>query len=331
MNSTEIEIAAKLLQQGETVAFPTETVYGLGANALDREAVAKIFAAKGRPADNPLIIHCYHQAQIGDLARGWCQQAQLLMERFWPGPLTLVLPKQPAVPGIVTGGLDTVALRIPNHPIALALLRTAALPVAAPSANVSGRPSPTRPEHVWQDLAGKISAIIDGGVTPGGLESTVLDCTTSPFRLLRPGGVTVEELRELVPVAIDSGARGESSPRSPARKYQHYAPETQLLLVTGYRIQAAIQEQIQRCREKGLQVAVMSFTESRDAYAGAEIMDLGSRRNLETAASRIYHFLREADKGGFDLVIIEGLPPDDLGLALMDRFRKAAGGRIIQT
>lgn len=325
---SQIESAAALLRQGECVAFPTETVYGLGANALDENAVAKIFLAKGRPADNPLIIHCHSRSQLNDLVVGWPREAEILMDAFWPGPLTLILKKKPAVPSIVTGGLDTVALRFPDHPVALSLLKTADLPIAAPSANVSGKPSPTRAEHVLEDMSGKIAAIIDGGPTEGGVESTVLDCTASPFRILRPGGVTLEQIRALVPVELDSGESTES-PRSPGMKYRHYSPDAQVVLVTGGKIEEEIQGQIQHFQARGLKVAVMAFSESPQ-YAGAYLLDLGSKSDVSVAAARIYHLLRQADALGFDLILIEGLPDADLGRAIMNRLRKAAG-KVVET
>lgn len=328
LRPSQIETAAAILRQGECVAFPTETVYGLGANALDEKAVAKIFLAKGRPADNPLIIHCHNRSQLNDLVVGWPREAEILMNTFWPGPLTLILYKKPAVPSIVTGGLDTVALRFPSHPVAINLLKAADLPVAAPSANVSGKPSPTRAEHVLEDMSGKIAAIIDGGPTEGGVESTVLDCTISPFRILRPGGVTLEQIRALVPAELDSGERAVS-PRSPGMKYRHYSPDAEVVLVTGDKIQEEIQGQIKHFQAMGLKVAVMAFSES-PRYPGAYLLDMGSKTDVSVAASRIYHLLRQADALGFDLILIEGLPDEDLGRAIMNRLRKAAG-RVLQT
>ncbi len=327
---SQIEIAADLLRQGECVAFPTETVYGLGANALDEKAVAKIFLAKGRPADNPLIIHCHSRAQLSDLVVGWPRQAEILMDAFWPGPLTLVLYKKPCIPSIVTGGLATVALRFPDHPVALSLLKAADLPIAAPSANVSGKPSPTRAEHVMEDMLGKIAAIIDGGPTGGGVESTVLDCTVSPFRILRPGGITLEQIRALVPVELDSGENENADiPRSPGMKYRHYSPDAQVVLVTGGKIEEEIQVQINHFQARGMKVAVMAFNES-PKYSGAYLLDMGSKSDVSVAAARIYHLLRQADALGVDLILIEGLPDADLGRTIMNRLRKAAG-KVVQT
>lgn len=324
----QIDTAATLLRQGECVAFPTETVYGLGANALDEHAIAKIFLAKGRPADNPLIIHCHNRSQLHDLVVGWPRDAEILMDTFWPGPLTLILYKKPDVPSIVTGGLDTVALRFPDHPVAISLLKTADLPVAAPSANVSGKPSPTRAEHVMEDMQGRIAAIVDGGPTVGGLESTVLDCTVSPFRILRPGGVTYEQIKALVPVELDSG-KSADSPRSPGIKYRHYSPDAQVVLVTGNKIEEEIQGQINHFQAMGLKVALMAFSES-PKYTGAHLLDMGSRADVSVAAARMYHLLRQADALGFDLILIEGLPDADLSRAIMNRLRKAAS-KVVQT
>lgn len=319
----QIELAAALLRRGECVAFPTETVYGLGANAWDEKAVAKIFAAKGRPADNPLIVHCHHQDQLFDLAREWPPEAEVLMDEFWPGPLTLVLKKKPAVPEIVTGGLDTVALRFPDHPVALELLRAAALPVAAPSANISGRPSPTRAEHVLADLGGKIAAVLDGGPAPGGLESTVLDCSSLPFRILRPGSVTREMLGDFAPLDIDP----EESAQLPS-KFRHYTPAASVVLVTGNDREGEIQRQIAACREKGLKAAVMAFQDS--PYAGVPLLDLGNRSDLREAAARLYLLLRQADEQGYNLVLIEGLAETGLARTLMNRLRQAAS-QVVQT
>lgn len=321
--------AALLIRQGQCVAFPTETVYGLGANALDSSAVKKVFLAKGRPADNPLIVHCHDLEQVDEVVGPWPKEVQILMDAFWPGPLTLVLQKRPVIPSAVTGSLTTVAVRIPNHPIALDLIRTANLPIAAPSANTSGRPSPTRAEHVWQDMAGKIPAIIDGGPTGWGLESTVLDCTVSPFRLLRPGGTTLEQLTEYVSVETSSDHELTGTPPSPGMKYKHYSPDAQVILVAGNNIQETVQEQIIRFNKLGLKVAVMAFTETMSSYTGTCVLEMGSNKDLHGVAAKIYHLLRETDKLGCDLVLIEGLPERELGAAIMNRLSKAASGRII--
>lgn len=332
LTSAELPVAVSLLQQGECVAFPTETVYGLGANALAEEAVTKIYQAKGRPSDNPLIVHCHSRDQALSLVEGWPREAQTLMDKFWPGPLTLVLPKKSLIPPAVTGGLPTVAVRIPNHPLALSLIRSTGLPLAAPSANLSGRPSPTRAEHVWQDLAGRIPAILDGGPTGWGVESTVLDCTTYPFRLLRPGGVTLEELRELVAIEVAPDQYGPTEPPpSPGMKYKHYSPAAQVVLVVGKDIQQGIKERIEECRRQGQKVAVMAWEEFRRDYPNLTFLSLGRAGDYNAAAARIYQLLRRADEERCDVILIHGLPQESLGMAIMNRLQKAAGPNIIQT
>ncbi|NLL42485.1 MAG: threonylcarbamoyl-AMP synthase [Firmicutes bacterium] len=330
----QIEEAAALLKQGEVVAFPTETVYGLGANALDTRAVEAIFQAKGRPQDNPLIVHIGAQSQVQELVREIPPAAKLLMERFWPGPLTLVLKKGGLIPAVVTAGLDTVAVRMPDHPVALELLKSTGFPLAAPSANISGRPSPTRAEHVFADLKGKIPAVLDGGETGWGVESTVLDCTVSPFRLLRPGGVTLEELRTLVPVQYGTSAgepAGEQIPRSPGMKYRHYAPEALVILVTGSGAAAKIQELSEPYLSRGEGVGVMTWNERAYLYPDLTILPMGPLGDLEALARSLYHLLREADLLGLKVLFIEGVAEDKLGLAIMNRLRKAANNREIST
>jgi L-threonylcarbamoyladenylate synthase len=327
-----VDQAASLLAQGQVVAFPTETVYGLGANALDSGAVEAIFKAKGRPQDNPLIVHLGEQSQADKYVQAIPPKACLLMERFWPGPLTLVLAKTGQVPPVVTAGLDTVALRVPDHPLALELLRQTGFPLAAPSANLSGRPSPTRAEHVLADLGGRIPAILDGGETGWGLESTVLDCTVEPFRLLRPGGVTLEDLRALVPVTF-AASEGEDKepPRSPGMKYQHYAPDATVFLLTGQGVRARIQEESEPYRRRGQKVGVMTWNERSHLYSGFTVLPMGSEGDLQTLANKLYHLLRQADHLGLDVLYIEGVPEADLGLAIMNRLRKAADYREIKT
>ncbi|NMB20522.1 MAG: threonylcarbamoyl-AMP synthase [Firmicutes bacterium] len=329
----EISEAVRLLADGRVVAFPTETVYGLGANALDPEAVKAIFRAKGRPQDNPLIIHLGEIAQVEEYVKDIPPQARLLMDEFWPGPLTLVLKKTEQIPQVVTAGLDTVAVRVPDHPIALDLLRQTGFPVAAPSANVSGRPSPTRAEHVLFDLNGRIPAILDGGETGWGLESTVLDCTVTPFRLLRPGGVTLEDLRSLVPVqyGTDADSGDEEAPRSPGMKYQHYAPEADVYIVTGERTATKILELSETYTKRGEGVGVMTWNERADLYPTLTVLGMGPQGDYEALAHSLYHLLRQADVLGLKVLFIEGVSEDNLGLAIMNRLRRAADHRVIKT
>ncbi len=329
----QLSEAASYLRRGDVVAFPTETVYGLGANALDAEAVRRIFAAKGRPADNPLIVHCHDAAQVATIVEPWDAVVQRLMDAFWPGPLTLVLTKKPHVPLVTTGGLTTAAVRIPDHTVALELIRSAGVPLAAPSANRSGRPSPTRAEHVRDDLDGRIAAIVDGGPTGWGLESTVLDCTEVPFRLLRPGGVTVEQLRSFAEVVTDPGVYQEPKGpvRSPGMKYKHYAPECTVIVVVGEGLSAKIKELADNDAKDGKDVGVLAFSEHGGRYSGLLTLDLGSKYRLQEGAARLYHLLREADTLGLDTLYVEGMPDKELGMAIMNRLRRAAGYRVIVT
>lgn len=329
LTSSELSVAINLLRQGECVAFPTETVYGLGANAMDEDAVAKIYLAKGRPRDNPLIVHCHDQEQAKGIVLEWPLEAQILMDRFWPGPLTLVLPKRGLIPAAVTAGLATVAVRVPNHPLALELIRAAELPLAAPSANLSGRPSPTKVEHVWKDLAGRIPAIVDGGNTGWGVESTVLDCTMRPFRLLRPGGVTLEELRELVAVQESFGS--VEKPASPGMKYKHYSPMARVILIVGQEIHNTMTEQARSYGNRGKKVAIMAWEEFRGDYPDVVFLTLGNTGDYRTAAASIYRLLRQADDLDCDVILIHGISTQSLGLAIMNRLQKAAGSNIIET
>ncbi|GAB6137284.1 L-threonylcarbamoyladenylate synthase [Halanaerobaculum tunisiense] len=336
-NPSELEAAAELLQQGKLVAFPTETVYGLGANALDSQAVAEIFAAKGRPADNPLIVHIANQDKLSALTSSeLSDQARQLIEEFWPGPLTLVLPKSQAVPGITTGELATVAIRMPDHPLAQDLINQAGVPVAAPSANLSGRPSPTLASHVLNDLQGRISGVVDGGKTGLGVESTVIDLSSEVPTLLRPGGVTYEELQTVLDkVEIDSAVEatvGEQSKQAlaPGMKYQHYSPEADVVVVEGSpdKISAQIKELIKA--HEGT-IGVMATTELKHNYqAAAVVKEMGSRDDIGQISRNIFSLLRELDELEVDKILVEGLPARGLGLAIMNRLRKAAGYNIIQ-
>ncbi|KKM10813.1 tRNA threonylcarbamoyladenosine biosynthesis protein [Clostridiales bacterium PH28_bin88] len=335
--------AARILKEGGLVAFPTETVYGLGANALDPQAVARIFHAKGRPADNPLIVHVASPAEVEDLVVSVPPKGERLMRHFWPGPLTLVLPRKPVVPDVVTAGLDTVAVRMPDHPVALALIRAAGVPVAAPSANLSGRPSPTTARHVLQDLGGMIDAIVDGGRSSVGVESTVLDLTTPSPMVLRPGGVTLEQLSDLLgeKVELDPAIAAEAdpnlAPRAPGMKYTHYSPRAEVVIVAGE--VAAVREKIiqlvaeYQAAEK--RVAVLASQETLGFYLGSphqpeHLAVLGVRADLSSVASHLYGALRSCDEAGADVALVEAFPSQGLGLAVMNRLYKAAGYRIIE-
>lgn len=327
--------AAAALRAGQLVAFPTETVYGLGANALDGAAVAQIFAAKGRPADNPLIVHVADRSAVDQVVREIPPKAVALMDAFWPGPLTLVLPRQAAIPTEVAAGLPTVGVRMPSHPVALALIRAAGVPVAAPSANRSGRPSPTSAEHVLEDMMGRIPWVLDGGETGVGLESTVLDLTVDPPTVLRPGGVTVEQLQQVIgEVRIDPGVNGTTqaaNPRSPGMKYTHYAPKAPVLLVEGpvLAMQAKIVDLAEEFMAEGKRVGILCATESMGRYSAPVVLDYGDRHQLEMVAASLFRTLRAFDRHAVDVVLAEGVPETGIGLAVMNRLRRAAGGRVI--
>ncbi len=324
--------AAAVLRHGGLVAFPTETVYGLGANGLDPEAVAGIFAAKGRPADNPLILHIADRREVGKLARQVPANARVLMETYWPGPLTLVLDRTKAVPDAVTGGLDTVAVRLPDSVVARELIRLAGVPLAAPSANTSGRPSPTTAQDVLADLDGKINMVIDSGPCDIGVESTVVDCTTPVPTLLRPGGITLEMLIEtLGEVEVDPGLGGNAVPRSPGMKYTHYAPAAPLILLEGEApAQAAVlAAEIRKAQAEGKRVGAVIAAETA-VPSGVAAAVYGSRYSPEEIAANLYNALRYFDSEPVDIIFAEGTEETGLGLAVMNRLRKAAGYRIIR-
>lgn len=337
IDADKIRQAAGVIQSGGLVAFPTETVYGLGANALNSKAVEGIFKAKGRPSDNPLIVHI---ADKNDLFKLTCEVspcADDLMHLFWPGPLTMVFKKSEAVPSIITAGLDTVAVRMPSHPVALALIQKAGLPIAAPSANSSGKPSPTLAKHVIEDLWGKVDIIIDAGSADVGLESTVLDTTTSPPLILRPGGITAEQLRQaLGNVKIDPGvsSMGEKDikPRSPGMKYTHYSPKADVLVIQGEpsSVVRKILQLIPEYAGQGLRIGVLATEETMDNYSGAKVISCGSRSNPGTIASNLFRVLREFDEENTDIVLAEAVDSEGIGLAIMNRLNKAAGYNIIK-
>jgi L-threonylcarbamoyladenylate synthase len=350
-----LQEAARWLREGKRVAFPTETVYGLGADARSAEAVAGIFAAKGRPSDNPLIVHIADRSQLGDLtdADRLDETSRRLMDAFWPGPLTLVLPAKPgAVAANVTAGLPTVAVRMPDHPVALRLIEAAGCPVAAPSANRSGRPSPTRASHVLADLDGLIDGIVDGGPTGVGVESTVVEVVDGVVHVLRPGGVSAEELRrvagrveargELSAALARSGegrpssgqlAEEEAAPKSPGMKYAHYAPRGRLTVVSGDspdRISAWIREQLRKASAEGERTGVLTFEEHCEQY-GSEadvVVTAGTLQSPETVARNLYGALRSFDEQNVTVIYAEALEEEGIGLAVMNRLLKAAGHRI---
>lgn len=339
----ELELAAEILKKGGLVAFPTETVYGLGGNALDARAAEKIYGAKGRPSDNPLIAHVSCIQEVKPLVKEIPEAGRKLMEAFWPGPLTLIFPKSDLVPYGTTGGLDTVAIRMPSDPVANRLIALAGVPVAAPSANTSGRPSPTTADHVWQDLQGKIDLVLDGGAVGIGLESTIVDVSGSVPTVLRPGAVTMEMLEDcLGEVAIDPAILGPMAegvrPKAPGMKYKHYAPKAQLTLVEPRdwqdesRIHAMIEKVKELAEEKlkeGLKVGIICTEESRCCYGKGLVRSIGSRSSQESVAHNLYSVLREFDDLEADVIFAESFGEDHLGQAIMNRLSKAAGYQIL--
>lgn len=327
--------AAELIRKGELVAFPTETVYGLGANGLDAEAVTKIFRAKGRPADNPLILHIHDTAKIYDLAASVPASAKRLAERYWPGPLTVIVERQSQVPNAVTGGLNTVAVRLPSSPVARELIRLAGVPIAAPSANTSGRPSPTTARDVLADLDGKVAAVIDAGACEIGVESTVVDCTTPVPTLLRPGGVTYEMLIEtLGDIEVDPTLAGSQAiPKSPGMKYTHYAPLAPMVLIEAEPAVAAVlvNREINQALAEGKTVGAIVSSELAVNLPPAALTEVyGSRADAAGIAANLYTALRSFDDKAVDIIYAEGIAEQGLGLAVMNRLRKAAGYRIIR-
>lgn len=314
-----IEEAARLLAGGQLVAFPTETVYGLGANGLDAEAAGKIFDAKERPRDNPLILHIADETLLDELVVHVPAQARQLMDAFWPGPLTLVFLAKPVVPDVVTGGGDTVAIRMPSHPVATAILQKTGLPIAAPSANLSGSPSPTDAAAVLADMKGKIPLVIDGGETGIGLESTVVDVTGDIPVLLRPGFVTPEDLEGVVgAVRVDPSLEDDTeTPRSPGQKYRHYAPRAQVILYDEIR---SMRKKAERARNNGDNVVIFAFEEDRQE--GDYL--LGTKSDLSGMAHSLFRHLRHADEQDADIIYAPLVPKQGWGLAIMNRLEKAA-------
>lgn len=324
--------AAELIRQGEVVAFPTETVYGLGADGLNSEAVAKIFAAKGRPNDNPLILHIADKAEINRLTSGLTENARILMEKFWPGPLTLIVSKSEIVPDAVSAGLPTVAVRFPSNVFAQRLIKACGCPIAAPSANISGRPSPTNAADVLEDMQGKVAAVLDGGSCGIGLESTVVDTTEPVPVILRPGGITYEMLTEVLGVVeIDPALQGDKNfrPKAPGMKYRHYAPKAPMYLLEGKSAQL-LPEMAARAVDEGLKVGVLCSGAMRDRLPQLSQLQLacwGDSR--EQLAAELFYLLRDFDRTRPDVILAEGIDERGIGLAVMNRMRKAAGYQLV--
>ena len=331
-----IQTAAKILQEGGLVAFPTETVYGLGGNGLDGTACEKIYLAKGRPSDNPLILHISEFEELQPIVREISPAAKALMDAFWPGPLTMVFPKSDIVPEKATGGLDTVAVRFPNHPVARAIIRASGLPIAAPSANSSGKPSPTRASHVEFDLNGKIDMIVDGGAAEWGLESTIVDVSGEVPMILRPGAVTKEMMEEVVgkveidPAILEKPA-ADLKPKAPGMKYTHYSPKAEVILVKGET--TAVVDEINRLAAEdmahGFKTGVMATEETKDLYKADIVLSLGSRDKPEQIGANLFKYLRKFDFLGAERVYSEVFSEEGEGMAIMNRLNKAAGYQTI--
>ncbi|WP_093044976.1 L-threonylcarbamoyladenylate synthase [Thalassobacillus cyri] len=326
----EINQAAYLLQQQEVVAFPTETVYGLGADATSEQAVHRIFEAKGRPSDNPLIVHVAESSQVENLVTDIPESAKKMMASFMPGPLTIVLESNGTCAKNVTAGLSTVAVRIPDHPVALALLKASEVPLAAPSANRSGRPSPTTADHVYQDLNGRIAGLIDGGPTGVGLESTVVDCTSDMPVILRPGGITRQQIEDAIgAVMVDPAlASTEEKPKSPGMKYTHYAPEAPLWLVDGS--DEFFIDQLRNLERDGKRIGIIASNELADQLPQRRVIACGSRNNLKEVAVHLYSALREFKKADVDIILGEAFSEEGYGEAIMNRLQKAAVKKLNQ-
>lgn len=332
----KIAAAGGILRRGGLVAFPTETVYGLGADALNPQASKKIYEAKGRPSDNPLIVHISKMEALKEITAEIPAQAQQMAEAFWPGPLTMIFRKKEKVPLETTGGLETVAVRMPDHPVALALIEAGGGYIAAPSANTSGKPSPTLAEHVALDMDGRIPMILDGGAVGIGIESTIIDFTGEVPMVLRPGYITPEMIRRVIgEVRMDPGLAAEHPeihPKAPGMKYKHYAPKADLLLVNGAqeKVIKKINELVQQAEASGKRTGVIGTDETCGAYAAGIVKSIGSRAEEDTIARHLYGILREFDDLNVDVIYSESFSTPRIGQAIMNRMLKAAGHQVIE-
>jgi L-threonylcarbamoyladenylate synthase len=331
-----IDEAGKALREGKLVAFPTETVYGLGANALDKVAVSNIFSAKGRPQDNPLIVHVA-DFNIDGLVMEVPAVSRQLMESFWPGPLTIILKKSSLIPDVTSAGLDSIGIRMPLNPIAREIIKAAGVPIAAPSANVSGRPSPTDWKRCMEDLDGRVDYIVGGGRSEVGLESTIVDCTEYPLCVLRPGGITLDMLREIdenvyIDPAVMRKNEGDFKPKAPGMKYRHYAPKAPLKIIQGdlQKTIAKINEIVQNSIDENNAVGILATDETKDKYISGMIISLGSRDNMESIGQNLFEALRSFDDAKVDLILSEAFEERGVGTAVMNRLKKSAGYDIIK-
>lgn len=342
IDSSLLSEAGNVLQSGGLVAFPTETVYGLGGDGLREEVARKIYGAKGRPSDNPLIVHVGKLEDVDVIAQNIPKQARTAMKAFWPGPLTVILEKKEIVPDSTTGGLQTVAVRMPDNPITLSLLRQTGVFMAGPSANSSGKPSPTTAQHVLDDLDGKIDMILDGGAAGLGIESTIVDFTVETPTILRPGFITAEKLSQVLEQQVDidpsiteEGMIEQVKPKAPGMKYKHYAPKANLILVEGPDMEKVIkkvQKLVLQAKEQGHTVGVMTTVENENQYPMADnIKSAGSRKEDATVAAGLYRILREFDESDVDIIYSESFLQGELSQAIMNRLLKAAGHQVIYT
>lgn len=331
----ELKEASAVIRSGGLVAFPTETVYGLGGDATNPEASRKIYAAKGRPSDNPLIVHIADFSQLRNIVAEVPQEAEKLAEAFWPGPLTMILRKNDVIPYETTGGLDTVAIRMPSHPVARAFLQDSGCMIAAPSANTSGRPSPTTAQHVWEDLHGKIEILLDGGPVGIGIESTIVDLSEERPMILRPGFITQEMLSAVLgDVGVDPGLVSENSkqpPKAPGMRYRHYAPKADLTLVEGTmeEVISKINALTREAQAMGKSVGVLATEENKDRYVADHVIVIGQRRDEAEIARHLFDVLRQFDDLQVDLIYSESFVAAGVGQAIMNRLLKAAGHKRI--
>lgn len=336
INHDQMKEAGELITAGELVAFPTETVYGLGGDALHPDAAKKIYEAKGRPSDNPLIIHIAEVSDLDRVGKDVPPQAKKLAEAFWPGPLTMIVWKKDEVPFATTGGLNTVAVRMPDHPVALELIRCSGKLIAAPSANTSGRPSPTEASHVMGDLEGRIAMVLDGGSVGIGIESTIIDLTEPIPMILRPGYITPEMLTEVLgeEVIIDPGiiaADDTTKPKAPGMKYKHYAPKADMIIVDGEReaVIKKINVLTKDAHDAGKKAAVIATEETKDDYTADVVLNIGAREDEDSIARHMYKILRDCDKLEVEVIFSESFKTPRIGQAIMNRLLKAAAHQVI--
>ena len=322
--------ASNLINDGEIVSFPTETVYGLGADGLNPEACKKIFKAKGRPSDNPLILHISDKTMLYNLSDDITNEAKKLMDICWPGPLTMILKKSAKVPEIVSAGLDTVAIRMPKNKIALKLIELSNTPIAAPSANISGRPSPTIASDVMHDMDSRIPMILNGGDAQIGIESTVIDLSEDIPTILRPGFYTYEYLKNILPnIKLDDALiDGKRIPKSPGQKYKHYAPEAKVEVYVGNKAYEKMLDKASAYKKQDLKVGILAFEESIEKFNEYYTLSLGNKDDLSTMSHVLFTYLRKMDSKEMDIIIAEGVEDNNLGKSIMNRMKKSASGNI---